>query len=501
MEASLLAVTPTPMAPKEAAPQTPATSDETTPFTTFLSAARTTGKSDLKEKKFQGDDVSTSLPGQQEVVMQSELAALAANQLIPETGIAASLTKSSDGSVVIRLTANELKDLQAMLVANGLPALSDSGLNPSQLGSGNGFSTALTNITDTAATIHLTPDELKSLQAMLAANGLPALKPAEIATEKQTLNTFSKTDPLVTQQLQTILGSDSRNTLVIQTSPQPVPAQALNTLSSPYLHTADSTSGNPVLSAQSTMAEATTAPAPKKAADAPDGLRHNMEEQYWNGKLEALPNKNNARGQQHDPGQNENSPNQQNIPLANNGQTSQFIVTSLGTTSSATSLSPGSTSVAHSATFAPGMPIPAEEIISHLVERFSSNPRLQTSKISLNLNPAELGELKINIMVKGDSIKAHIVAGSQQIQDTIEKHMPKLRTILEQQGFNVEDFQVTLESTDSDSNHFFQKQFSSRQESTPQKTHVNSETAFDLSLNVAEENLHSSPDSGINLNI
>jgi flagellar hook-length control protein FliK len=184
----------------------------------------------------------------------------------------------------------------------------------------------------------------------------------------------------------------------------------------------------------------------------------------------------------------------------NNEAMSQFIATGPGAPTAATT--PGHVAAAQPATFAPGVHVPAEELIHHLVERFSINPRLQTSKISLNLHPAELGALKIDILVKGDSIKAHIAAGNQQILDTIEKNMPKLRTILEQQGFTVEDFKVTLESSNSSSNDFFQQQFSSRQDSSPKATPVSSLSSFELSLNSAEELLIApSMDSGINLSI
>jgi hypothetical protein len=58
-----------------------------------------------------------------------------------------------------------------------------------------------------------------------------------------------------------------------------------------------------------------------------------------------------------------------------------------------------------------------------------------------------------------------------------------------------------MESTTSDSNHFFQQQFSSRQDSGPQTTLARDDASFDLSLGSAEELLSTSMDAGINLNI
>jgi len=245
---------------------------------------------------------------------------------------------------------------------------------------------------------------------------------------------------------------------------------------------------------------------PKIQPDTIESLRENMEKHSPDTRIEAPPEKHGAGNQQQGTGQQENNGQQQNtlntptaISNSTSDPTSQFIVTGLGTQTAATT--PGHTSAAQPATLPPGATIPADEIINHLVDRFSVNPRLQTSKVSLNLNPAELGAIKIDIMVKGDSIKAHIAAGSQKIQETIERHMPKLKAVLEQQGFTIEDFQVTQESSTTDSNDFFQQQFSSRQDTAPQAAPVLDRSAFELSLHSAEALLGGSMDSGINLNI
>jgi flagellar hook-length control protein FliK len=243
-----------------------------------------------------------------------------------------------------------------------------------------------------------------------------------------------------------------------------------------------------------------------KETDTVKGVRQNVAEQFLHAKFDGLVDKNNTKNQQQDNGRQENSQNQQNTANATlitslnaHEQAGQFNLAALGAPVSAAATA--NAPVTHPAIWSPGVPVPAEELISHLVDRFSTNPRLQSSKISLNLNPAELGALKIDIQVKGDSIKAHIVAGSQQIQDTIEKNMPKLRSILEQQGFTIEDFQVTLESTNPDASNFFQQQFASRQDSGLHPTVAGSEDSFDLSLSSAETMLNAPKDSGVNLSI
>lgn len=91
-----------------------------------------------------------------------------------------------------------------------------------------------------------------------------------------------------------------------------------------------------------------------------------------------------------------------------------------------------------------------DDVINQIIKRFSVHSRLQTSRLSLQLHPAELGELKIDIIVKRDSLKANIYAQTQQAQEIIEKHLPRLRAILQEQGMSVDDIIVTLESDSVD---------------------------------------------------
>lgn len=494
MEASLLAVTPVPTPPQDAPSQTTTVTDEATTFTTFLSAAKTAHKDKDIPKKTE-DLKSESLvdsPTQQEMLLPAELAALASqnipvlntSQLVPEPDITATFTNISDA-------------LPEQNIPTTFSNISDA--LPEQ-----NITTTFSSISDTESSSILTPSDLKQFQAMLAAKGQTAADFSPVPSKEQSAGTANKTESLLTQQLQAILTGNSRDTIAIHTPYQSAPNEGLNALSSPYLQSANSITASVTMSAAHMAMQ-------EKVVDVPvttkslESVHQNVEEQYLNAKIVAIADRNNAKNQQQETGQQENSTNQQNTltltsSLNNNEQTGQFIITTPGVQASA--LTPANSTTSSPATYSPGVPIAAEEIITHLVDRFSTNPRLQTSKISLNLNPAELGALKIDILVKGDSIKAHITANSQQIQDTIEKNMPKLRTILEQQGFSIEEFQVTLASTSSDSNNFFQQQFSSRQDSTPQKTLTNNENSFDISLNSAEEILsNTSMDSGINLNI
>jgi len=480
MEASLPAVTPAPIPPPAAASTSakPA-SGETTPFGDFLAAAENAGNGKQKGKDLADTEDSTPLSSQQEAMAAEQAAlcfqsmpAIDVRQPLPGQEMPTILTDSTDVTPSVIPDLGDLQQIKTM---------------PTETGQMTAPQTAQI-ATDLAPT---TGEKLVTT---------PASQEETLLTP-QIQSVPGQEEPLLTRQIRSILGNDAQDAIVVRTPAQPTPAEPLNGLTSPYIQ-ADATS--PLTTPPVAMADDGAAH-PKIQTDTIDSLRENLEKHSPDTRIEAPPEKQSS-GNQQGTGQHENNGQQQNTlstsPAISHGTsdpTSQFIVTGLGTQTAASA--PGHTSVAQAAPLHPGATVPAEEIVTHLVERFSVNPRLQTSKISLNLSPAELGAIKIDIMVKGDSIKAHIAAGNQQIQETIERHMPKLRTVLEQQGFTIEDFQVTQESSTSDSNDFFQQQFSSRQDTTPQAAPVLDRSSFELSLHSAEALLSGPMDPGINLSI
>lgn len=508
MEASLFTVTPAPPVTQLAPSPAPAaqTTDETSPFTELLSDAITATDKDSQQTISLDPDDSTA--NYVDMFMVADQTTLFSSQLVQDAPVFTSVL-FPDASVL----NSELLPVAPVLTSELFPnapvltseLLQDAPvLNNSQLVAANIIAPTLTSIRDTSSANPVTPAELKQTHIITDLNNKTGLSPVPEANGHQAANPFHNNESLLAKQLQTILNGDSQATLVLRTSYQSVPAEQLNSLSSPYIQAAESSAViASILPAHVVLPEGVIDKV--KTIETGEGVRRNIEEQYLNAKLDGLADKNKAKNKD-DNGQQEDNISQQNTTNAmrtaasgNHEQPGPSFISTLATQGPTPML--GVTAGTNTASLPPGASIVAEEVINNLIERFSINPRLQTSKISLNLNPAELGALKIDILVKGDSIKAHIAVNSQQIQDTIEKNMPRLRAILEQQGFNIEDFQVSLESTTSDSNHFFQQQFSSREDAAPQTLLASEDTSFDLSLSSAEENLSASMDSGINLNI
>ncbi len=473
MEASLPAITPATVPPAKTGAQAPPASEETTPFSNFLDAAR--AENTPQESQESVDTKTTDSNSSQQEVMAAELTALSLQEVpvLPVnhqlSGQEASITFSS-------------RTDSTSLLAPAMP------VPPA-----NAERTALQQIMTMPGDEPAKASQTAPDSALEAAQGM--------STESPGINS-AKGASLLTQQIESILQGDPRNAVAVHSPVLPVPEDSLNSLSSPYLQSAMENTTKLQSLATRTVANVDG----KLTADADTSLPDPLDKHLLDTQIEAISNQRSSGNQQQEKGHQENSARGMNTAMAtptvshiNNEAMSQFIATGPGAPTTATTQ--GHATLAQPASFPPGVHVPAEDLVRHLVERFSVNPRLQTSKISLNLHPAELGVLKIDILVKGDSIKAHIAAGNQQIQDTIEKNMPKLRSILEQQGFTVEDFKVTLESANSSSNDFFQQQFSSRQDSAPRVPFVPDNSPFEISLNSAEELFIGPMDSGINLSI
>lgn len=74
---------------------------------------------------------------------------------------------------------------------------------------------------------------------------------------------------------------------------------------------------------------------------------------------------------------------------------------------------------------------------------------------SIQLHPAELGRISIRLRIKEEGIQAVIRAESEGALSVLERHVPELRAMLEQQGFEGAEFDLGLASEsdkDSDQN-------------------------------------------------
>jgi flagellar hook-length control protein FliK len=130
-----------------------------------------------------------------------------------------------------------------------------------------------------------------------------------------------------------------------------------------------------------------------------------------------------------------------------------------------------------------GSTVPEGTVVDQMIAHFSVNKRLETGTVNLRLYPQELGELRMEIKVEQDNIKAHIIAQNPQAQEMIDRHLPRLREALEQQGLNLQHVEVTIAAHDNTGNERFQdssawrQPSSSRQRTSPDQPVFTLETA------------------------
>ncbi|WP_163339247.1 flagellar hook-length control protein FliK [Desulfopila sp. IMCC35008] len=132
----------------------------------------------------------------------------------------------------------------------------------------------------------------------------------------------------------------------------------------------------------------------------------------------------------------------------------------------------------------PGSAVSDDAIVQQVANRFNLQVRNQETQINIRLQPAELGELKIDLTYREGAIRANVFAQSQHVQEILEKNMPKLREILQGQGIQIEDIQVSAKSDIAGDFDLLQDQSGKR--NSFEKSHHNSRFDTETFIDVLE---------------
>ena len=92
-----------------------------------------------------------------------------------------------------------------------------------------------------------------------------------------------------------------------------------------------------------------------------------------------------------------------------------------------------------------GQVVPESQIFDQVVTHLSGSANGESGRMVLRLQPAELGSLKLDLVVEGDRIRANLHAQSQQVQEVLERNLPQLRNALAEQGLKIDQFQVNID--------------------------------------------------------
>ena len=96
-------------------------------------------------------------------------------------------------------------------------------------------------------------------------------------------------------------------------------------------------------------------------------------------------------------------------------------------------------------------------VVDQVINYFAAAKKLESGSIRLQLHPQELGELRMEIEVKQENVKAHITAQNFQALEALDQYLPRLRETLAQYGLHLNEVEITLAAGDqSNGNHFQQ---------------------------------------------
>ena len=116
-----------------------------------------------------------------------------------------------------------------------------------------------------------------------------------------------------------------------------------------------------------------------------------------------------------------------------------------------------------------GQQVAESQIFDQVVTHISGSHNGESGRMVLRLQPAELGSLKLELMVEGDRVKANLHAQTMQVQEVIERNLPQLRNALAEQGLKIDQFQVNVEQRQQGSQFENQARQDRQQESSQQQ--------------------------------
>lgn len=110
------------------------------------------------------------------------------------------------------------------------------------------------------------------------------------------------------------------------------------------------------------------------------------------------------------------------------------------------------------APFAASQQVADSQIFDQVVTHLSGSVNGESGRMILRLHPAELGALKIELMIEGDRVRANLHAQTQQVQEVLERNLGQLRHALAEQGLKIDHFQVTSDARQHQHQHQHQGQ-------------------------------------------
>ena len=104
-----------------------------------------------------------------------------------------------------------------------------------------------------------------------------------------------------------------------------------------------------------------------------------------------------------------------------------------------------------------------QEIMDQIVEYMKVNLKADTQEMEMQLHPASLGTVNVQVAAKDGMLTAHFTTQNEAVRAVIETQLIQLKTQFEEQGIKVDAVEVTV------ANHAYGEQFSEQNENADQE--------------------------------
>ena len=106
-------------------------------------------------------------------------------------------------------------------------------------------------------------------------------------------------------------------------------------------------------------------------------------------------------------------------------------------------------------------PLPSY-VVTQVADRLAYMVKNNQNSLKINIKPPELGELNVELSMKGGVLKATLTAESVAAKNTLDAGSEQLKQLLAQQGIKVESLDITLKSDSQESQAQFQDHLDKR---------------------------------------
>ena len=94
----------------------------------------------------------------------------------------------------------------------------------------------------------------------------------------------------------------------------------------------------------------------------------------------------------------------------------------------------------------------ASDIANQIMENMRANIRPDVTELEMNLHPASLGNVRVNLTAQNGQVTAQFLAQNETVRAAIESQVVQLRETLEAQGVRIEQVEVAVASQGFDRN-------------------------------------------------